>query len=58
MRGGDGVIELSEVMDYVKDAPDGELQWLIKWTTDMLAERCRNAKSEIKRLEESVEVTA
>ena len=52
------MIELSEVMDYVKDAPDGELQWLIKWTTDMLAERCRNAKSEIKRLEESVEVTA
>ena len=58
MRGGEGVIEISEVMEYVKVAPDGELQWLIKWTTDMLAERCRNAKSEIKRLEKSVEVTA
>ena len=47
------MIDIGDVMDYVKVAPDGELQWLIKWTTDMLAERCRNAKSEIKRLEDA-----
>jgi len=46
------VSEIGELMEYVKDAPDSELQWLIKWTTDLLAERCRNAKYEIKRLKE------
>tara|TARA_R110002111_G_scaffold11520_2_gene35534 strand:- start:296 stop:454 length:159 start_codon:yes stop_codon:yes gene_type:complete len=49
------VNEIGELMEYVKDAPDSELQWLIKWTTDLLAERCRNAKYEIERLEKSDE---
>ena len=49
-----GLIEIGELMEYVKAAPDSELQWLIKWTTDLLADRCRNAKYEIERLEKVI----
>lgn len=33
--------EISDIMEWVKEASDNDIHWLIKWTTDLLAERLR-----------------
>ena len=41
--------EISDVMEWAKEASDNDLHWLIKWSADLLAERLRYATETIKR---------
>ena len=40
--------EISDAMEWVKEANDNDIHWLIKWTTDLLAERLRYAREVIR----------